>query len=128
MTTILPRTSSDGWSIGADFRYSSAVISFSAMADIVDSVWDTFNLALRSTTDNGASDCISLELAAKLRKASLSRNSTMPRCCVVIVFLSSALVAQDAPPVSLDDRLKIELFAEHPQLVTPTGIDVDHLG
>jgi len=38
------------------------------------------------------------------------------------------LVAQDAPPVCLDDRLKIELFAEQPQLVTPTGIDVDHLG
>lgn len=38
------------------------------------------------------------------------------------------LVAQDELPQVLDDRLKIELFAENPQLVTPTGIDVDHLG
>jgi putative membrane-bound dehydrogenase-like protein len=33
-----------------------------------------------------------------------------------------------AEPRVLDDRLKLELFAEHPQLVTPTGIDVDHRG
>ena len=36
--------------------------------------------------------------------------------------------AQDEPPRSLDPRLKIELFAENPQLATPTGIDVDHAG
>ena len=36
--------------------------------------------------------------------------------------------AADKPPRSLDKRLKIELFAEHPQIVTPTGIDVDHKG
>jgi putative membrane-bound dehydrogenase-like protein len=33
-----------------------------------------------------------------------------------------------AEPKVLDDRLKLELFAEQPQIVTPTGIDVDHLG
>lgn len=36
--------------------------------------------------------------------------------------------AQDAPPRSLDPRLKVVLFAEHPQIVTPTGLDVDPLG
>ncbi len=44
-----------------------------------------------------------------------------------VATLSSA-AAQDAPPRSLDSRLKIELFAEQPQIVTPTGIDVDHKG
>lgn len=34
----------------------------------------------------------------------------------------------DTPPRSLDPRIKIELFAEAPQIVTPTGIDVDHRG
>jgi putative membrane-bound dehydrogenase-like protein len=34
----------------------------------------------------------------------------------------------DSPPKSLDPRLTIELFAEHPQLRTPTGIDVDARG
>jgi putative membrane-bound dehydrogenase-like protein len=37
-------------------------------------------------------------------------------------------VAADPPPKSLDPRIKIELFAEHPQIVTPTGLDVDHRG
>ncbi|HEY2253779.1 MAG TPA: PVC-type heme-binding CxxCH protein, partial [Planctomycetaceae bacterium] len=37
-------------------------------------------------------------------------------------------VAQDAAPRSIDPRLKVELFAENPQIVTPTGIDVDHRG
>jgi putative membrane-bound dehydrogenase-like protein len=37
-------------------------------------------------------------------------------------------MAQDAPPRSLDPRIKVELFAEHPQIVTPTGIDVDWKG
>ncbi len=39
-----------------------------------------------------------------------------------------ATVGVGALPRSLDPRLKIELFAESPQIVTPTGIDVDHLG
>lgn len=33
-----------------------------------------------------------------------------------------------AEPRVLDDCLKLELFAEQPQIVTPTGIDVDHTG
>ncbi len=51
----------------------------------------------------------------------------LPFCCA-LVFISAVAFAADEPPHALDDRLKIELFAEHPQLVTPTGIDVDHLG
>ncbi len=47
---------------------------------------------------------------------------------IVGVAASSAAAAQEPPPRSLDPRLKIELFAEHPQIVTPTGIDVDHKG
>ncbi len=52
----------------------------------------------------------------------------MLRFLLVTGLLSASLVAQDGQPRVLDDRLKIELFAEHPQVVTPTGIDVDHLG
>ena len=33
-----------------------------------------------------------------------------------------------APPQSTDPRVQIELFAENPQIVTPTGIDVDECG
>lgn len=36
--------------------------------------------------------------------------------------------ADDQPPKSLDIRLSITLFAEHPQIVTPTGLDVDSEG
>jgi hypothetical protein len=43
----------------------------------------------------------------------------------VLLLTGSALAAE---PRVLDDRLKLELFAEQPQIVTPTGIDVDHLG
>src|SRR5579859_7224627 len=46
----------------------------------------------------------------------------------VILAFAGAAAAQDAAPRSLDPRLKIELFAEHPQIVTPTGIDVDSKG
>jgi len=46
---------------------------------------------------------------------------------------SSVLQAQGADkksslPHSLDERIEIELFAENPQIVTPTGIDVDECG
>ena len=47
---------------------------------------------------------------------------------LVFLFTSSQLVAQDEQPKSLDPDLKIELFAESPQIVTPTGLDVDHAG
>jgi len=36
--------------------------------------------------------------------------------------------AADAPTRSLDPRVEIRLFAESPQIVTPTGIDVDSRG
>jgi putative membrane-bound dehydrogenase-like protein len=36
--------------------------------------------------------------------------------------------SSDTPPKSLDPRLTIELFAEAPQIVTPTDLAVDHLG
>lgn len=35
---------------------------------------------------------------------------------------------EDAPPKSTDSRLKVVLFAEHPQIVTPTGLDIDPQG
>ena len=38
------------------------------------------------------------------------------------------LAADDPSPRSLDPRLQIQLFAESPRIVTPTGIDVDHRG
>ncbi|MEX1228845.1 MAG: PVC-type heme-binding CxxCH protein [Planctomycetaceae bacterium] len=51
---------------------------------------------------------------------------------LMLFAFSHAVRADQAEPVShpkvLDERLKIELFVEHPDLATPTGIDVDHLG
>src|SRR5688572_29988234 len=49
-------------------------------------------------------------------------------CLVACGLLASIAVAQERGPRSFDPRLKIELFAEHPQIVTPTGIDVDSQG
>jgi putative membrane-bound dehydrogenase-like protein len=50
-------------------------------------------------------------------------------CCLfLLIVIVDTVAAQDAPPRSLDPRLKVELFAEHPQIVTPTGIDVDSSG
>jgi hypothetical protein len=46
----------------------------------------------------------------------------------LLVLAITAQLRADEPPKSLDPRLKIELFAEHPQIVTPTGLDVDHRG
>lgn len=49
---------------------------------------------------------------------------------MVALMTSSAIAADESLgplPRVLDDRLKLELFAEHPLLVTPTGIDVDHM-
>lgn len=39
-----------------------------------------------------------------------------------------AAQGQETLPRVLDDRLKLDLFAEQPQIVTPTGIDVDAAG
>lgn len=47
---------------------------------------------------------------------------------LMLLCFAVSVFADDAPPRSLDARLKIELFAEQPQIVTPTGIDVDHQG
>ena len=47
---------------------------------------------------------------------------------VLAIACCQFATAADPPPKSLDPRLKIELFAEHPQIVTPTGLDVDHRG
>jgi putative membrane-bound dehydrogenase-like protein len=47
---------------------------------------------------------------------------------LVLSFLFNAAVVRGEDPKSLDPRIKIELFAEHPQIVTPTGIDIDHQG
>ena len=46
----------------------------------------------------------------------------------LLVNFFSGLALADELPRSLDSRLKIQLFAESPQIVTPTGIDVDHKG
>lgn len=39
-----------------------------------------------------------------------------------------ALSAEDQLPKSTDPRVKIEVFAESPQIATPTGVDVDRRG
>ena len=47
---------------------------------------------------------------------------------VLFGMLTPCSWSGEAPPRSLDARLKIELFAELPQIAAPTGIDVDELG
>jgi putative membrane-bound dehydrogenase-like protein len=66
------------------------------------------------------------------------RNAIAAFCCAAFVLTSvraqeeySAAKAAEAKgerPRSLDDRLNVSLFAEQPQIVTPTGIDVDNAG
>jgi putative membrane-bound dehydrogenase-like protein len=46
----------------------------------------------------------------------------------LLMVFPGAVFSADEPPKSLDPRLTIELFAEHPQIVTPTGLDVDFRG
>lgn len=51
------------------------------------------------------------------------------RCAASILVLScNALTAQSAPPEVKDARLKLELVAEHPDIVTPVGATFDHKG
>ncbi|HUQ68425.1 MAG TPA: PVC-type heme-binding CxxCH protein, partial [Planctomycetaceae bacterium] len=52
----------------------------------------------------------------------------MSRLVISLCVMLSAVRVSADPPKVLDDRLKLELFAEQPQIVTPMGIDVDHLG
>lgn len=42
---------------------------------------------------------------------------------IVLSLLATAVTAADAPQAR-DERLTVELFAEHPQIVTPTGLAV----
>ncbi|HQZ68086.1 MAG TPA: c-type cytochrome [Planctomycetaceae bacterium] len=46
---------------------------------------------------------------------------------LVVPIITGQLSAEELPK-SRDPRIKIEVFAEQPQIVTPTGIDVDHRG
>jgi putative membrane-bound dehydrogenase-like protein len=51
------------------------------------------------------------------------------RSVTVLLLISTGFaLGADEPPKSVDPRLTVELFAEHPQIVTPTGLDVDHRG
>ena len=55
----------------------------------------------------------------------------MPRfVCALILLLviASPSAGEERKPRALDPRIRIELFASAPQIVTPTGIDVDHRG
>src|SRR5665213_2534490 len=58
----------------------------------------------------------------------LQSSSAVAYGLVLLICCVGAATAQDSLPRSLDPRLKVELFAENPQIVTPTGIDVDHRG
>lgn len=49
------------------------------------------------------------------------------RAFFLLILCGSTLFAEDAPRL-FDPRLKLELFAEHPQIVTPTGISIDERG
>ncbi len=54
------------------------------------------------------------------------------QCCLVSLLLTTfsagAAYSAEPAPKSLDPRIEIRLFAETPQIVTPTDVDVDHLG
>src|SRR5688500_17568473 len=57
----------------------------------------------------------------------------MPRMLESLLLLllwacAAAAHGDDAPPRAVDPRLRIELFAEAPDIVTPTGIAVDDAG
>lgn len=65
------------------------------------------------------------------RPASHSRHWILLRWAVLICAAFSIggdVLFADEGPRSLDERVQIQLFAEHPVLVTPTGIDVDRHG
>lgn len=53
---------------------------------------------------------------------------SLHRWLPLVLILACSAFAADEPPKSLDPNLKVELFAEHPQIVTPTGMDVDFRG
>ena len=47
---------------------------------------------------------------------------------LVAIIMTAAACVGAAPPQSDDARVRVELFAEHPQIVTPTGLAVDSRG
>lgn len=49
-------------------------------------------------------------------------------CLTIGISTLGPAFAADPLPKVVDARLKIELFAENPQIVTPTGIDIDSQG
>lgn len=49
------------------------------------------------------------------------------RTALLLLILFASPLAADTPRL-FDPRLKLELFAEHPQIVTPTGISIDSRG
>ncbi len=58
-------------------------------------------------------------------------SETMPKSfslLMVIMGAASVGFAEEAKPQSTDPNVVIELFAEHPTLVTPTGLAVDKTG
>lgn len=55
------------------------------------------------------------------------RNCSLFAASLISGVVPAGIFAADAPKSS-DDRIMMELFAEHPQIVTPTGIDVDSRG
>lgn len=69
------------------------------------------------------------------RSLHIPRTQRLPLLALLLCTLcTSGTAAEPATPTadelprSLDARLKVELVLEHPQIVTPTGIDVDHRG
>ena len=69
--------------------------------------------------------CIQLSTVTTRRATRIGRVTA--GVLLLAVFGGRALAA-DTPPRSLDSRLEIRLFADAPQIVTPTDVDVDHLG
>ncbi len=56
------------------------------------------------------------------------RLHSFPVLLLGVAMLAGELAAADPLPQSRDPRLVIELFAADPDIVTPTGLDVDHAG
>ena len=70
-----------------------------------------------------------------MRSRRRGRQESSPAGITVLVWLillaagvPASRAADDPPPVSRDSRLQVELFAADPDIVTPTGLDVDHAG
>jgi putative membrane-bound dehydrogenase-like protein len=64
-------------------------------------------------------------LGAPISTYTLKMNS---KSLGLFLLLSIASAATAATPQVKDKRLQLTLFAEHPQIVTPTGLAVDRLG